>query len=788
MQKLYGALCDKCPLKDQPLVPAAGPYDAELIFVAEAPDAEEVLKGEPLTGSSGRLLQAALAQEGVDYQTVYRTNIVMCRPPGNRTPTEQEIYCCKPRLMHELDTLKGERVVTLGKTAHEALLSEWDLSERGMWLWQDLRYFLPTWHPAYVLRKPSEARAFLRDIHKAVVGPVSVPFKDKDPEVRHITDVKTLETILNGVPDNAWVAFDIETNQTQWYESKVKKRNYILMLQMSWELSFGIVIDDVMLYDEPQVITLLNEFFGRVRTVGHNGKFDQIFLSTIGVHINLDFDTMMAHYVLDEIPPHGLKELVEEEFDIPNYEDRIIKDYLRTRNDDYSKIPFDKLAQYGVLDTVSTLALRERYEERLRAQGLYEWPFQNIVMRSVNHFVLMEIKGIPVNDSYLKKAQELFQGELNRIIVQLREMSHRPNLNPNSTKEIAEILYDELRLPPPQSTKIGPRSTAHEALEPLEGIHPFVDTMLRYRRIAKLKSSFIDNFWEMSDANGCVHPSIKAHGTETGRLAMKDPAAQTIPRSAKQDAPDYDPFLDGAVVKCAVEAPEGYKWVIVDYSQAELRCLAHYSNDPFLINVYYEGRDLHSEVAQAMYGPSYTKEQRVRCKMFNFSWAYGGNEYSFARDQGLDINVARQFVRNYNKVMARAVRWKEEQYKTVLDKGYVETVFGRRRRFPFINGQNSDEVRKACVNAPIQSTASDLTLLSAIEVMDMGIDVRHLVHDSILALAPADQAEAVGEKIKDTMENMGRTYLPRVAWKADVEISKRWVEPPQLLGIEASYT
>lgn len=779
--KLPGALCDKCPLQKEPCVPPCGPKDASLILVGEAPGYWEVEQGKPFVGQSGKLLAAILHDAGADIEDLYRTNVVMCRPPSNRTPTEEEIACCTPRLLKELREHPATKVVALGKTANETLIPEWLLATRGMWRKVESfgKWLMPTWHPAYVLRKPSEAGDLIADLTKALREPEIPDFVIKDPNVIVISDAKTLADTLNKVPDGSWVAFDLETNNVKWYPTRTQNANSILMLQLAWSESFGIVLDDEMLYDNKAVPQILNKFFARVNLVGHNSKFDQIFLRTIGVTATAAFDTMLAHYVLHELPPHGLKELAAEEFSMPDYEARLIAQYLKNRNDEYSKIPFKALAQYGVLDVVATLRLRRVFEERLRAEDLYEWPFQKILMRAANAFVDLELRGIPVDVDYLVEAQGRYADHLTWIMEEVRKQTNHPELNLNSTQQLAVILYDELKLPIPKTRKGPPRSTSHEALEQLQGMHPVVDTMLRYRRIAKLKSSYIDNFIEAADREGFVHASILLHGTETGRLSMRDPAVQTIPRALDPSAKDYDPWMDGAVLKGAIAAPEGYVLVVCDYSQAELRCLAHYSQDPFLLEVYQHGRDLHSEVALAMFGEGYTKEQRVRCKMFNFSWVYGGNEYSFAQDQGLSINVAREFVRKYNTIMKVAVDWKSAQFRRVLDVGYVETVFGRRRRFPYISNENRDEVRKASVNAPLQSTASDLTLVSALDAMAAGVPIVHLVHDSVLALVPAELGEQAGAHIKEIMERTGKQWLPSIPWKVDVEIGRRWTEPPQ---------
>jgi len=217
-----------------------------------------------------------------------------------------------------------------------------------------------------------------------------------------------------------------------------------------------------------------------------------------------------------------------------------------------------------------------------------------------------------------------------------------------------------------------------------------------------------------------------------------------------------------------------------DFSQAELRCLGALSGEPFLIKVYDEGRDLHSELAAAMFGPEYTKEERVKVKMFNFAYAYGGNEYSFAQDAGLPIEQAKAFVREYDRNMPVARQWKMDTYRTLLKQGYVETRFGRRRRFPLITDANAKDARKACVHFLVASTANDINLLAAADLVEMGWPVILTVHDSIFCEVPKERANECLHDMEERMLWQAHKGVPEVKWKVDPEILTRWCEPPIL--------
>jgi uracil-DNA glycosylase family 4 len=780
MNKAPYAHCDECTLKDQPYVPWFGPLEPELIFVGEAPGAEEVREGKPFVGPSGRLLDATLINIGHDPGETYRTNCVMCRPPQNRTPTDEELLCCYERLLYELASVHQNKVVALGKAAGDMLHANegrgaWNVGAAGL-------IVLKTWHPAYVLRKPSEYNALEHDLRKAYGGMYQEPAFLNAIKV-HIPDTyETLERELSYCPPHAEVSFDIESDQVQWYDMPGKKADAVLMLGISWNDEYGVIINDEMLYDTEGVIPLLQEFFNRSDFFlsGHNSKFDEVFLQhTFGLKIRSSIDTMTAHYVLNENERHGLKAIAWEEFSLPDYEEELLNKYLKSRNDYYSKIPFNEFAVYCATDLRVTRTLSRVLKKRMEEQGLWERPYKLVLLPAHDLLVDMELAGVKVDIPYLVAARVKMELEQERVAKVCADMMGLDDLNLSSWMQVGHVLWDVLKLPQSRNPRLKPRSTNEEAVMHLKGKHPFVDQLLYYRHVAKLKASYIDNMLEFADVQGRVHPSWREEGTEIGRLSARDPAVQTIPRPGDKKAADYSVYTDGAMIRGAVIANEGCKLVICDYSQAELRVIAVLSNEQFLLDVYANDRDLHTEVATAMHGPDFTKEQRVQCKMFNFSYIYGGSEYSFALDAGLPIPIATAFVRKYNSLMPNLLAYRKSQYELLVAQGYVETIFGRRRRFPLITQENRDEARKAAVHQPVAGTASDLTLLSAVEAWKRyGYTIVLLVHDSIVAEVPNDKADEAAVRISGIMCEMGEKYLPQVKWKADSEVRSRWVDPP----------
>jgi len=384
----------------------------------------------------------------------------------------------------------------------------------------------------------------------------------------------------------------------------------------------------------------------------------------------------------------------------------------------------------------------------------------------------------------LEKVGTAMDKELEDLQAEAEEMAWT-GINLNSWQQVAEFMYNKehLGLPLPRTEKGYRPSTSRAAINQWVGKVPFVDLLTYYRRIQKLKGSYIDNMIEYVDVDGVVHPSFWIHGTEIGRLSARNPAIQTIPRPGQKFIDTEgrsSPLTDGGTIRGAIGARPGNMLSHVDYSQAELRCAAVMSQEPFLMNAYLHGEDLHTKVAIAMYGPDFKKEERQRCKMFNFSYLYGGNEWSFARDAGLNIDMARRFVHDYDKVMPTLAEYRVTQYNLMRTQGYVESIFGRRRRFALITNSNKDDVRKACVHAPVASTASDLTLMSAIRCWREGVPVILLVHDSVIADSPESEAEEVTRFIGKTMKEVGEEYLPSIPWIVDEETVRHWSEAPVL--------
>ena len=774
MVKAPYANCDACPLREQPMVPTEIHVGAKYWIVAESPWTTEVQQGLALVGQSGQFFWQTFR---VAREQCNVTNAVLCQPPS-LDETKPEILaaaatCCHSRLHHELTDLP---TLILGRVARDAVLVQEDphtslTTIHGRWIGK----FLSTHHPQAVMRDPDIARDYLTDIRKFKLGP-------KSPLPMPSYEVLCLEKDLGKLLGFSEYSFDLETDQIGYQTEE------ILMMAVAVETGKVFIIPGA----HPQAPTDLlysckesafwKTFWNQpgAEFIGHNAKFDMKFLRyQLGWEARCTFDTMLAHQALDDRSEkeegsssrarsyHDLKGLSARNLDVPDYEVGL-HEFLKSRNDYYSKIPWGVLCQYVAWDVMCTLALKHIFEKQLTAgPGKL---FHETTMPMLEMYTQAELEGVHIDRAYLEKESIEFEAELDKIEGEFLTMAAPHITNLRSTVEMSHYFYEVLGLPHPTGRKTKPNSTNKDAMAQLKGKHPCIALLGRYRKIEKMRESYVTNLLEVLDYYDDAHYDTKIGGTEVGRISVKDPAIQTVPRSGE---------AYGKLVKDAYIARPGNVFVHADVSQAELRVACAYSGEPFLLDVYLHDRDLHTEVAIVMFGPNFTKEQRMLCKMFNFSWLYGGNEYSFAQDAGLPIEVARNFVAKYNRAMPILVAFKGKCYDQMKKHGYIESRFGRRRRIPYINDVNMKDARKAALHALVAGSTSDMVEHAALDVRPAMLDLCHgkfrmSVHDSIMFEVPEEFRGPAAKLSVQALLNAGAKYFPEVVWKADAEGGYRW--------------
>lgn len=774
-----------------------GPKTAKIAVVGEAPGRGEVSSKLPFTGNSGILLTKTISQLGTDPDELWITNSVLCHPVDekgqNRTPTPDEVACCNPRLIHELKSHSVKSIIAFGTTASNAIApsSETITKRRGKVVTAPAPLnvpLMPTYHPAYVLRVYKGFPEFSRDIRMGLnLTKDDLP---KKPPTRSVLITRTDEAYevllkISKLKKGTPLIFDLETTgYSPWLHD-------ILCIALCYDHKTAIVIDAPAIAgtDEglalglnkrqkvmpkyQRNLNLLQKILGHTSPfvlVGHNAKFDVKFLKTRwNIDARLDFDTLLGHYAMDERGGvHDLKKIAQENYGAPPYEDDMLQ-YLPNKAASYREVPRPMLMKYAGFDVGYTHMLHRDLSAQMdddRKKLLFRvmMPAQNALARS-------ELAGISVDVPYLKKLQKKWEKELEGLIGKAQEAAGDPTFNPLSPKQVAEILYKKLGYQE-QRTREDKITTNEAALVALaeKRPHPLLTALLDYRRIAKLKATYVDNLLE-KQVEGRIHNEYMLHGTITGRLASRDPNLQNIPRSTDD--------ISGKWVKDSFIASKDMYLLQADYKGAELRALAYFSRDETLLKVFQEGRDIHGSVAAMVYGPNYTKGQRHIAKTIVFGLVYGSTTFTMARRLKISLPEAERFVATFFKAMPATKKWQERTMKEAFEVGFLDTPLGRRRRIPLITPDVYKDLRNQALNFRLQSVAGDLTTLAFTQAQDpiskLGGRVLLTVHDSILCEVPKTKIDQAAAILKKIMIQIPVEWLgPEVPFEVDMEFGEHW--------------
>ncbi len=405
-------------------------------------------------------------------------------------------------------------------------------------------------------------------------------------------------------------------------------------------------------------------------------------------------------------------------------------------------------------------SLRERLEEDdlLKLLREIEIPVAHVLGD-------MERRGIRIDTDYLKELGSEVETHLMRIEAEIYSLAGE-RFNINSPKQLARILYQKLKLPPLKRTRTG-YSTDSEVLMELAKQHPLPAKILEFRELYKLKSTYIDNLLEMVDARtGRIYPTFNQRGTSTGRISAQKPNIQNIPVISEI----------GRRIRKAFVAEEGHLLIKADYSQIELRILAHLSGDGNLVEAFRRGEDIHTRTARIILGKEeITPEERRLAKAVNFGIIYGISPYGLSRQVGIEIDEAARFIEQYFENHPGVKQWIERTLKLAEEKGYVRTIMGRLRRIPRMgllspNKNVRDAWRRITINAPVQGSAADIVKVAMIRTNPMAPIIMQ-IHDELVFEVEEGRAEELAGKIREIMESVVQLKVPL---KVDVSISERW--------------
>lgn len=501
--------------------------------------------------------------------------------------------------------------------------------------------------------------------------------------------------------------------------------------------------------------------------IGHHLKYDFIMLARYGIRVApLGFDTMVAEWVLDPGSRNlGLKNLAGVRLGESMTR---IEELIGTGKNQRSmaEVFIGDAAPYAAADAETTLRLMPLLEVELkRAPKLWDL-FVNIEVPLIPVLADMEMAGIALDKDFFAT----FSLELNERLAKLEKQVYAAvgkTFNLNSTQQLSDVLFGTLRLSPPdkgRKTSSGHFSTAAGVLDEMSGQHPVVDMILEYRELSKLKSTYVDALpMQIHPEDGRVHTSFSQTATVTGRLSSSDPNLQNIP--TRTDL--------GRRVRRGFVADPGNVLVSLDYSQIELRIVAHMAGDEAMLNAFRAGQDIHATTAAAIYGvplEAVTKEMRRHSKAINFGLIYGMSAFGLTRSTELTLSESQDFVKAYFKQFPGVKIYLDGIRKEAARTGYVETMLGRRRYFPNLksglNQAMKNREEREAINAPIQGTAADIMKIAMIKIppalAQAGLHGKMLlqVHDELVVECLLTELSGVVGVVRDIMENAYRMGIP----------------------------
>jgi DNA polymerase I len=510
--------------------------------------------------------------------------------------------------------------------------------------------------------------------------------------------------------------------------------------------------------------------------LGHHLKYDAHVLANYGIALRGQrFDSMLESYVLNSVATrHDMDSTAERYLGIKtiHYEDVAGKG---AKQISFSQVDVDRAAEYSAEDADVTLKLHQAIWPQIEAVPALKSVYENIEQPLVPVLFRMERAGVLV-DRALLKAQS---SELAARMLELQTQAHREAggpFNVDSPKQLQEILFGKLAIPVIRKTPTGQPSTAEDVLEELAESYALPKLILEYRGVAKLKSTYTDNLpLQINPATGRIHTSYHQGVAATGRLSSTDPNLQNIPIRTRE----------GRRIRQAFVAPPGHSLIAADYSQIELRIMAHLSGDATLLRAFAEDRDVHQATAAEVFGVALelvSADQRRSAKAINFGLMYGMSAFGLARQLGIGRGDAQKYMDLYFERYPGVKRYMEETRRQAREAGFVETVFGRRLYLPEIQSRNAalrQYAERSAINAPMQGTAADIIKRAMIEVdawlQSSGIPARLImqVHDE-LVLESAD--EAIGTLVGQIRTHMVRAADLAVALKVDVGVGRNWDE------------
>ncbi|MFA7616055.1 MAG: DNA polymerase I [Weeksellaceae bacterium] len=569
------------------------------------------------------------------------------------------------------------------------------------------------------------------------------------------------------------VCFDTETTGLDALSAE------LVGISFSFEPGKGYYVPFPQNREEAQsIIDEFKDFFESesILKIGHNLKYDYKVLYKYGVRPNgKHFDTMIAHYLLNPDMQHGMDALAENYL---NYKPMPIENLIGKKGKNqltFDKVNLDDQKEYAVEDSDITLQLKYFFEPQL-TETKTDKLFEDIEMPLMEVLADMEIEGIRLDKNILAEQSKTISVEIQNLEKKIY-LDAGEEFNLNSPKQLGDILFDKLKLDSKaKKTKTGQYATGEEILIKLKDKHPIIKDILDYRQLQKLQSTYVDALpKEVREDTGRVHTTFMQTVAATGRLASVNPNLQNIPVRSEEGR---------KIRKAFVAKDENSVLISADYSQIELRIIAHLSGDPAMLEAFNNGEDIHKSTAAKVFKikpEEVTREQRSRAKAVNFGIIYGVSSFGLAEQTSLSRSEAKQLIDTYYETYPVLKDFIDNSIYKARENGFVETILGRRRYLRDINSRNAivrGHAERNAVNAPIQGSAADVIKIAMINLQkklkkDFKTKMLLQVHDELIFDVPKSELETVKPVIKETMESAVKLSIPLIV---DVGVGENWLE------------
>ena len=757
-------------------VPSEFPADGKsrLAFLGEAPARTEVAKKRPFVGPSGQLLERVLEAYSLKRDEVLLTNAASCRYPDNLAELPiAAIEACRPRLEAELFEAGVETVVAMGNSAIKGAarpehtkqgVTKFRAGPPKQSRWPNIK-LVPTFHPAACLRNHGNFPHMVADTGKAVA--FDPPQEWYVPEIKIIGPEWAQEAIQKIRKLNAGQGVVVDT------ESGNDKDSAYGNTHLANLLCVGIGPLDPSNYHTVYVFTQECFQYDRIKialanmlrdcgVIAHNGKYD---LGVLNAALDVDqplpllFDTMLAHYALDERGGiHGLKYLATEFLGTPDYEAEI-KPYIVGGN--YGTIPSEILHTYNAYDVHATRLLYAYFSDQIESQGLTK--ITQHLHRVSGMLGIVESRGLGFDQEYSDQMES-------RLLEEQAGVEASIPFNPRSPVQVKKYFAEfKIKLP----------NTREETLSHLVDKLPdgaitkvMVERILSARGYTKMLSTYVTGLQEKVTDAGTIHPSFLLHGTTTGRLSSRNPNAQNIPRAKELKRQFIPSRPDRVFIQC-------------DYSQAELRTLTWLAHEEGMRDLFNDPtKDIFIELCRDMFplqwddwNEAQQKETRTLIKTFAYGISYGRTAAGIAADPDFNMSIeqASAHMKRFQERIPNIMEFQRDVIKRIHRGEDLVNPFGRRRRFTLITDQNRTAVHNEAMAYLPQSTASDICLEAACRLSVQGVDIRNLIHDAILAEATPDEAPEILQLMKVTMAKVAEEVVEGyVDFDTDGKIGRSW--------------